>query len=237
MEQLGANTLSEALNYTAGVRSDIYGSDSRYDWLSIRGFDAYFPGFYFDGLFARNNNTWADAKNVYTDFSAGAPIRNASVQTDEAFTWRGGLVYLFNNGLAPYFSYSQAFEPVIGLDRLNAPFEPTTAEQYEAGVKFQPKGKQSFVTLSAFDITRANVLMPDPIDPNESIQTGEVTSQGFEAEATLDLSNGWKSIATYTYTYAIVTDSNDPAEIGTYFEAVPLNWPRSGCSTSFSTGA
>ena len=59
MEQLGANTLSEALNYTAGVRSDIYGSDSRYDWLSIRGFDAYFPGFYFDGLFARNNNTWA----------------------------------------------------------------------------------------------------------------------------------------------------------------------------------
>jgi len=59
MEQLGANTLSEALNYTAGVRSDIYGTDSRYDWLSIRGFDAYFPGFYFDGLFARNNNTWA----------------------------------------------------------------------------------------------------------------------------------------------------------------------------------
>ena len=32
---------------------------SRYDWVSIRGFDAYFPGFYFDGLFARNNNTWA----------------------------------------------------------------------------------------------------------------------------------------------------------------------------------
>ena len=165
----------------------------------------------------------ADAKNVYTDFSAGAPIRNASVQTDEAFTWRGGLVYLFNNGLAPYFSYSQAFEPVLGVDRLNNPFEPTTAEQYEAGIKFQPKGKQSFVTLSAFDITRANVLTPDPIDPNESIQTGEVTSQGFEAEATLDLSSGWKSIATYTYTYAIVTDSNDPAEIGTYFEAVPLN--------------
>ena len=50
-----------------------------------------------------------------------------------------------------------------------------------------------------------------------------MTSQGFEAEATLDLSSGWKSIATYTYTYAIVTGSNDPAEIGTYFEAVPLN--------------
>jgi outer membrane receptor protein involved in Fe transport len=59
MEQLRATTLNEALNYVAGVRPNIYGSDSRYDWLSIRGFDAYFPGFYFDSLFARNNNTWA----------------------------------------------------------------------------------------------------------------------------------------------------------------------------------
>ena len=59
MEQLRATTLNEALNYTAGVRPNLYGSDSRYDWVSIRGFDAYFPGFYFDGLFARNNNTWA----------------------------------------------------------------------------------------------------------------------------------------------------------------------------------
>lgn len=59
MEQLGANTLPEALGYTAGVRPSTYGSDSRYDWLSIRGFDAYYPGIYFDGMFARNNNTWA----------------------------------------------------------------------------------------------------------------------------------------------------------------------------------
>jgi iron complex outermembrane receptor protein len=47
------------LGYTAGVRPNQFGRDCRYDWLSIRGFDAYYPGFYFDGLFARNNNTWA----------------------------------------------------------------------------------------------------------------------------------------------------------------------------------
>lgn len=62
IEQLGATNLNEAVAYTAGVRSNIYGTDSRYDWLSIRGFDAYYPGFYFDGLFARNNNTWATWK-------------------------------------------------------------------------------------------------------------------------------------------------------------------------------
>ncbi|MFD0987384.1 TonB-dependent siderophore receptor [Methyloligella solikamskensis] len=59
IEQLGANTLNEAVNYTAGVQSNLFGVDSRYDWLAIRGFDAFYPGFYFDGLFARNNNTWS----------------------------------------------------------------------------------------------------------------------------------------------------------------------------------
>lgn len=62
IEQLGATNLNEAVNYTAGVRSNIFGIDSRYDWLAIRGFDAYSPGFYFDGLFARNNGTWATWK-------------------------------------------------------------------------------------------------------------------------------------------------------------------------------
>jgi iron complex outermembrane receptor protein len=59
IEQLGATTLNDAVAYTAGVRPNQFGRDCRYDWLSIRGFDAYYPGFYFDGLFARNNNTWA----------------------------------------------------------------------------------------------------------------------------------------------------------------------------------
>ena len=35
-----------------------YGADSRYDWISLRGFDAYSPGFYLDGLPLRNNSTW-----------------------------------------------------------------------------------------------------------------------------------------------------------------------------------
>lgn len=156
-------------------------------------------------------------------FSADTPIYTSTTQEDEAFTWRAGFVYLFDNGLAPYFSYSTAFEPSIGVDRFNVPFDPTTAEQFEGGVRFQPKNKQSFVTLSAFDITQANVLTTDPFDPDELIQTGEVSSKGFEAEATLDLATGLNAIATYTYTYAIVTESEDPLEVGTRFEAVPLN--------------
>jgi iron complex outermembrane receptor protein len=59
IEQQGATTVSEALAYTAGVSSDTYGADSRFDWLRIRGFDAYLPGYFVDGMLARNNNTWS----------------------------------------------------------------------------------------------------------------------------------------------------------------------------------
>lgn len=59
IEQQGATSVSEALGYTPGVRGNVFGVDVRFDWLQIRGFDAYLPGFFVDGMLARNNNTWA----------------------------------------------------------------------------------------------------------------------------------------------------------------------------------
>ncbi len=59
MEALGATTVKDVLAYTPGIDVAPYGTDSRYDWISIRGFDAYSPGFYQDGLQLRNNSGWA----------------------------------------------------------------------------------------------------------------------------------------------------------------------------------
>lgn len=59
MKQQGATSVTQALNYTAGVRGALYGVDTRFDWLSIRGFDAYQPGFFVDGMLVRNNNSWS----------------------------------------------------------------------------------------------------------------------------------------------------------------------------------
>lgn len=58
IEAIGATNLKDALGYTPGVSITTYGADSRYDWISLRGFDAYSPGFYLDGLPLRNNSTW-----------------------------------------------------------------------------------------------------------------------------------------------------------------------------------
>lgn len=58
IEAIGATNLKDALGYTPGVSITTYGADSRFDWISLRGFDAYSPGFYMDGLPLRNIATW-----------------------------------------------------------------------------------------------------------------------------------------------------------------------------------
>ncbi len=48
------------------------------------------------------------------------------VTRDEAFTGRAGVTYLFDNGLAPYFSYSESFQPTGGTTRAGSPCRPTS---------------------------------------------------------------------------------------------------------------
>ena len=55
IEQRDANDLDEVLAYTAGVSTDIYGGDDRYDFYLIRGFYQSNYGTYRDGL---ANRTW-----------------------------------------------------------------------------------------------------------------------------------------------------------------------------------
>jgi iron complex outermembrane receptor protein len=61
----------------------------------------------------------------------------------------------------------------------------TTGQQYEIGIKYQHKGINSFIMLSAFHIKRQNITTDDP-DPDHDfarLQTGEVRSRSIELEA------------------------------------------------------
>ena len=53
MRKRGVDNLQDALSYTAGVLVDEFGSDDRYDYFRIRGFDETALGTYRDGLSAR----------------------------------------------------------------------------------------------------------------------------------------------------------------------------------------
>lgn len=50
LTQRNVQSVTEALSYTPGVHAEAYGSDGRYDWITIRGFNAGTYGMFRDGL-------------------------------------------------------------------------------------------------------------------------------------------------------------------------------------------
>lgn len=66
-----------------------------------------------------------------------------------AFTTRLGALYETRIGLSPFVSYSESFEPQAGSTWDGSNFIPVTGRQYEAGLKYQPRGTTALFTLSA----------------------------------------------------------------------------------------
>lgn len=166
------------------------------------------------GLYAQEQFTWDNlhlvlgARQDWTsDELTDRLADETQKQTDDAFTWRAGLLYAFDNGFSPYFSYSESFAPEIGTDSEGNPFLPTTGQQYEVGIKYQPEGYDSFITLSAFNILRQNVVTADPNDATAQKQTGEIRSRGIEVEAKASLTDGLDATFAYTYLDNEITKS------------------------------
>ena len=132
-----------------------------------------------------------------------------SDQDDAKTTYRAGLLYLFDAGVAPYASYSTSFLPTPGVDAQGNAFAPTEGEQYEVGVKYQPPGINASVTLAGFQITQQNSLTGDPDNPGFSEQVGEVRSRGIEFEAVASVLDGLDLIGSFTYQDVEITQSND----------------------------
>lgn len=164
-------------------------------------------------------------------------FRSKTTTEDEAFTKRVGLTYLFDSGFAPYVSYTDSFLPNPTLDAQSRPFKPTTAQQYEAGVKYQMPNQNVLVTLAVYDLTQQNVLTQDPNNLNFKLQTGEVHSRGFEAQATATLMAGLNLVASYTWQDLEVTKTSAPTELGKVPVLTPEHLASAFLDYTFQNGA
>lgn len=174
---------------------------------------------------------WDDARMNTENRLNGSEIK----QDDDAFTGRAGAIYNFDNGLAPYVSYSESFEPVSGTAFDGSQFNPTEAYQYEVGIKYQPVDSSHLITLSWFDLTQKNVLTSDPNNPGFNIQTGEVNTRGFELESKTSFDNGLNLIAAYTYLDDEITKSNNGDE-GERRGQIPKHTASLWADYTFNTG-
>lgn len=127
---------------------------------------------------------------------------------DDHVSGRAALLYAFDNGISPYVSYSQAITPQSLSDRNGNLLKPTTSEQYEAGVKYQPPGTSDLYSVAVYDLTQKDVgtrvVQGAYYEP-----AGKVHSQGIELEAHNQLMPRLSTLANFTLNHVRFKDSVD----------------------------
>ncbi|QCJ70561.1 TonB-dependent siderophore receptor [Providencia heimbachae] len=123
-------------------------------------------------------------------------------RNDGEFSLNTGVMYLADNGLSPYASYSQSFEVMSTLDSATGElYDPLKGEQFELGVKYTPDYFDGYINVAWFDIEQKNALVTNP-KTSVATQTGKVTSTGIEIEAVAQLTDNVNIQSAYTYTKA-----------------------------------
>lgn len=155
-----------------------------------------------------------DRATTSAELSGSSPKRQ-----DSEWSRRLGALYRFDNGVAPYLSYSESFDPSSNTDASKQLLKPTRATQYEGGLKYQQPG----VLLSAalYDLKQKNVARWD-ISASANVPVGTVASRGVELEAQLALNRQWYLQAAYSANRMQVKQALDATAEGKR----PVNAPR-----------
>ncbi|QDY41691.1 TonB-dependent siderophore receptor [Candidatus Pantoea soli] len=119
---------------------------------------------------------------------------------DDHVSGRAALLYAFDNGVSPYVSWSQAITPASLTDENGNQLKPTTAQQYEAGVKYQPAGTRNLYSLAVYDLTQQDVANRN-VQAGTYSPSGKVQAQGIELEARTQLTDRFSTLAGYSLTH------------------------------------
>lgn len=153
----------------------------------------------FDAVRSRSDNETV-ATDVYLtdqmnigDLVVNAGIRFSSVeseddvndQKDEETPVTFGALYKTEPGLNPYISYAESFRATVGTDIVTGrALKPRQGKQSEIGLKYQPPGTESYITVAYFDLEEDNLVS---YVAGGRTQSGlSVETKGYEIEARLE---------------------------------------------------
>ncbi|MEB2515086.1 TonB-dependent siderophore receptor [Pseudomonas sp. YuFO20] len=132
-----------------------------------------------------------------------------NTERDTNFSGNAAISYVFDNGIVPYLSYAESFQPTSNATASPTDsFKPTEGEQWELGIKYQPPGSDTLLSAAIYDLTQKNVSVTttNSAGVNITSQTGEVKVKGLELEAVSDVTENLKVIAAYTLAKSEVQD-------------------------------
>lgn len=160
---------------------------------------------------------WAESRNYSFANQTRTP------RSDQKATGRVALLYLFDNGIAPYVSYSQSFQPAdVANPGVAGTFDPIEGEQYEVGIRYQPPGGNTLLSAALYSLTQTNAITYDALTAQYE-QYGKSRSKGVELEAKTQWTDNLSMTAAYTYTDAHVLEDNVVSNVGKRLEGVPYH--------------
>ena len=215
---------SEFIDTTSpfNIFNPVYGNSviptiDRTENIRVRGAGAY-QGIVSRGYYIQNEIGFLNDKIRLT---LAGRYTNADVfaygNTTEAskFTPRAGLSVDILPTFTVYGLYDQSFIPKFGASVTGEKFDPEEATDIEGGLKKTWFDGKLSTNLTVYQITKENIVVGDPNNPNFSIQLGEVQSKGIEFDMQGQITPELNIILNYANTNVEITEDTDPAKIGT----------------------
>lgn len=148
-----------------------------------------------------------DSQNKTHNTTTGAKTK----VDNEEWTTNFGVAYLMDSGFTPYASYAQSFDPIIQLDANGDPAKPERGEQYELGLKYQPRSFDGYFNIAAFEVSKENLARQVA---GQLTQIGEVRNRGLELEAVANVTEALTLIGNVSFIDSEITADSTSSNVG-----------------------
>lgn len=150
---------------------------------------------------------------------ADQPVKSAGT-VDRAFSPKGGLVYMPNDNLSLFATYTNSFSANTGEDVNRNSLKPSLIDQFEVGMKHNFWNNAVALNLSVYQIENRNFYQTAEFkadgttnaDSNIKEFAGKMRSQGVELDITGNPTSNLSIIAGASYNHSVYLDT--PADFG-----------------------
>lgn len=157
-------------------------------------------------------------------------------RTDNNWSPRAGLVFQPDQAQSYYLSWSRSYQPsgeTFALAASNADIAPERTINKEIGAKYTLFRDRLAIQIAGFDLRRTGIKGTDPAT-QRVIPVGTQRTKGVELSAQLDLPDGFRALAGYSYLDGKVTASATPTFVGRGSTLTPTHQANAFVTKSFA---
>lgn len=173
----------------------------------------YYAGYLQDEIHLPGNKWRITIAGRVTSSKSSITIPTTSAVSDLVVTPRAGLSYSIMPDMTAYALYDQTYTPQSGISANGDVFKPLKGKNREVGIKKDWLHGKWNTTISAYYITRDNIIVSDPATNLQS-QIGQTQSKGIEFDMKGEIVKGLNVVINYAYTDAHVSDDANAKNIG-----------------------